>query len=188
MSSTPLVPRPSTDPATPRWQETLRDGTHVVIRPLDRLDGAAERDFLQALSPESRRFRFLGAVQRPSDRLIQQLTDIDQVHDVAFAAVVPEDAHQRIVGVGRYSTDPEAQTCECAVTVADDWQGRGLGAALMRHLIEVARARGIRTMESLDSSENLAMRDLAHYLGFHSTIDPDDARQVIHRLALQASQ
>ena len=187
MTTTPLVPRPSADPATPRWQETLRDGTHVIVRPLDRRDASAERDFIASLSPESRRFRFLGSVQSPSERLIQQLVGADQVHDVAFAAIVPEDAHERILGVGRYSTDAEGRTCECAVAVADAWQGRGLGAALMRHLIEVARARGIRVMESIDSSENVAMRDLAHHLGFRSTIDPQDARQVIHRLDLQAA-
>ena len=39
----------------------------------------------------------------------------------------------------------------------------------MKHLIEVARSRGIKRMWSMDSAENLAMADLAHYLGFKRT-------------------
>ena len=70
----------------------------------------------------------------------------------------------------------------------DEWHGRGLGTALMRHLIEVARARGIHRMESIDSAENVEMRDLARFLGFHTSTDPEDARQVIHRLDLAGSQ
>lgn len=183
----PLVHRPSQDPSQPRWVETLRDRTQVLIRPLAPTDREAERTFIAGLSAESRRFRFLGAIQAPSERLLDRLTEVDQLHDVAFAAVVPEGAGERIVGVSRYSTDPTGQTCECAVTVSDEWHGRGLGTTLMRHLIEVARARGIRTMESIDSAENVEMRDLSRFLGFHTVVDPQDARQLIHRLDLAGS-
>ena len=116
--------------------------------------------------------------------MIEQLTDIDYVHDVAFAAVVAEGAAERIVGVSRYSTGAGGRSCECAVTVDDDWQDQGLGTLLMKHLIEVARARGIRTMFSIDSAENTRMAELARHLGFHGRIDPDDASQVIHELVL----
>jgi GNAT superfamily N-acetyltransferase len=167
--------------------ETLRDRTRVLIRPLEKTDKQAERDFIQALSSESRRFRFLGSVQNPSERLLDQLTNIDQAHEVAFVAVVPDDSKQQIIGVSRYSADAHGGTCECAVTVADEWHDRGLGTALMRHLIEVARSRGIRSMFSVDSAENLDMRDLARFLGFSSETDPQDATQVIHRLDLDGT-
>ncbi|HEY0660312.1 MAG TPA: GNAT family N-acetyltransferase [Lysobacter sp.] len=184
MNSTPLVPRPSTGPDYPRWSETLHDHSHVLIRPITKQDQVAERVFIEGLSAQSRRYRFLGAVRSPSEQLVEQLTDIDYVHEVAFAAVTPEDAHERIVGVSRYSTDAEGRNCECAVTVSDDWQKKGLGTLLMKHLIEVARARGIRTMTSLDSAENVQMQDLAEYLGFRTRVDPDDTSQVIHELNL----
>lgn len=185
---TTLLHRPSQDPSQPRWVETLRDRTRVLIRPLAHTDRDAERAFIEGLSAQSRRFRFLGSIQAPGERLLDRLTDVDQVHDVAFAAVVPDGAGERIVGVSRYSTDPAGLACECAVTVGDEWHGRGLGTALMRHLIEVARARGIHTMESIDSAENIEMHDLARFLGFHTTTDPQDSRQVIHRLHLAGSQ
>ena len=168
----------------PRWSETLRDNSHVVIRPITRLDKGAEREFIEELTPEARRFRFLGQVGSPSERMIEQFTDIDYVHDVAFVAVIRHDSRERIVGVSRYCTDADGSRCECAVTVSEGWQNKGLGSLLMKHLIEVARSRGIGTMFSIDSAENQAMKDLASFLGFHTREDPDDSSQVIHELQL----
>ena len=179
----PLIPW-QTGPDHPRWTETLRDRTEVLIRPVRKDDAAEERTFIESLSPQSRRYRFLGQVRHPSSELIEQLTDLDYVHELAFAAVVHDDARDNFVGVSRYSTTADGTACEVAVTVLDDWQGKGLGSALMKHLIEVARSRGIKRMWSVDSAENLAMSDLAQYLGFTRTIDPDDGTQVIHSLQL----
>lgn len=171
-------------PDFPRWSETLADRSHVLIRPIVHADGAAERAFIEGLSLESRRFRFLGQVGHPSDATIARFTDIDYVHDVAFVAVVVEGGHERIVGVSRYGTDSTGLRCECAVTVDDAWHGRGLGTLLMRHLIEVARSHGVKSMFSMDSADNTRMSDLATFLGFRTRIDPDDSRLVIHELAL----
>lgn len=183
-STTPVGYRTSAAPEYPRWSETLRDHSQVVIRPIMPQDRDAERAFIEGLSLEARRFRFLGQVKCPSESLIAKFTNIDYVHEVAFVAVISEDGHERIVGVSRYSTDESGMNCECAVTVSDEWQNRGLGTLLMHHLIEVARARGIRRMMSIDLAENVRMQDLAHYLGFDTRVDPDDASQVIHELTL----
>jgi GNAT superfamily N-acetyltransferase len=185
IASTPLVHPSSAGTEYPRWSETLHDNSYVLIRPITAQDKDTERAFIEGLSAQSRRYRFLGAMACPSERVIEQFTNIDYVHDVAFAAVIPEDARERIVGVSRYSTDADGVNCECAVTVSDEWQQKGLGTLLMKHLIEVARARGIRRMTSIDAAENTKMQDLATYLGFHTRMDPDDASQVIHELDLE---
>lgn len=170
--------------AFPTWSDTLRDGTSVRIRPIGKDDKEAEREFIEALSPESRRLRFLGQMRHPSEKLLEALTDIDHIHEVAFAATMPGEQHDRFIGVSRYSTDSTGANCECAVTVDDRWHDRGLGTVLMKHLIEVARSRGIATMYSIDSAENAGMHDLAGHLGFHCHRDPDNATQVIHELRL----
>ena len=71
------------------------------------------------------------------------------------------------------------------MTVAEEWQHQGLGVLLMKHLIDMAREKGIRRMYSLDSAENVQMNDLARFLGFTARVDPDGAAQVIHELELQ---
>lgn len=171
-------------PDQPRWTEHLRDGTQVLIRPMNRQDGPAEHEFIQALSPEARRFRFLGAVANVSEKLLEQLTDLDYDRDIAFAALFRHDGKDVFAGVSRYSTSRDGSSCECAVTVREEWQNKGLGVILMKHLIEVAKGRGIKRMWSMDSAENTTMSDLARFLGFSSTQDPDDASQLIHSLWL----
>ncbi|WP_257388529.1 GNAT family N-acetyltransferase [Tahibacter caeni] len=177
-----LAPRPLS-PESPHWVEVLSDGTHVLIRPIGKADAGLERDFIRRLSPQSRRLRFLGQIGEPSAELIRRLTDIDYEHDMALVALLHRDGAKQEVGVARYGVSADG-SCECAVTVSDEWQNRGLATVLMTHLIAIARDRGIREMVSIDLAENGAMRDLAAGLGFRREPDPDDAMQVIHRLTL----
>lgn len=168
----------------PESAVTLLDGSEVTIRALHKEDADLERDFIRNLSPESRWMRFLGQIGEPSDSLIRKLTEIDYQHDMAFLALAREDGATHEVGVSRYSLAPDGQSCECAVTVADAWQGKGLGTALMRDLIDIARRRGIRSMFSIDANENERMRQLARDLGFKREQAPDDPTRVIHQLVL----
>jgi GNAT superfamily N-acetyltransferase len=171
-------------PGGPHWIESLADGTRVLIRPLREEDREREEDFIRRLSPDSRRFRFMGGFKEASPQLINQLMDVDYDQRMAFVALAHENGKLREVGVSRYSaTDAQGQ-CECAVTVADDWRQRGLGVLLMRHLIDLARRNGYQQMISLDAADNEAMRDLASYLGFHRRLDPGDSSQVTHTLDL----
>ncbi len=163
---------------------TLLDGSEVTIRALRKEDAELERDFIHTLSPESRWMRFLGQIGESSDSLIRKLTELDYRHDMAFIALSREGGTAREVGVSRYSLAPDGQSCECAITVADAWQGKGLGTVLMRDLIDIARRRGIRSMFSIDANENERMRELARDLGFKREQDPDDPTRVIHQLTL----
>ena len=165
------------------WHETLRDGTRVLIRPIRHEDGAVERAFIDRLSPESLAFRFLGHV-RVGDEMVRKLTDLDLSHDMAFVALRHDEGEKREIGVSRFYVSRDGLSCECAVTVSDEWQGRGLGSLLMRHLIDVARQRGIKVMYSIDAANNHKMRELAHSLGFERKIDLSYTSEVVHSLTL----
>ena len=168
----------------PHWTDTLSDGTHVIVRPIRKQDAELERAFIKRLSPKSRRMRFLGQIGEPSDDLIRRLTDIDYVTDMAFIALVHRDGQTREIGVSRYSASADGKFSECAVTVSDEWHNKGLATLLMRHLIEVARAHGIRKMVSYDAADNVEMRRLAAFLGFSRLADPADPGMVVHSLLL----
>jgi GNAT superfamily N-acetyltransferase len=165
------------------WHETLRDGSRVLIRPIGKEDAAIERTFIERLSPASRGFRFLGQM-KASDDMIRRLTEIDYRRDMAFIALRHEAGEKREIGVSRFCVSDDGASCECAVVVSDEWQGRGLGHLLMRHLIEVARQRGIKRMFSVDSSANRQMRGLAASLGFERKVDHDCPSEVVYSLDL----
>lgn len=181
---TPLATRAVPDGDLPRWVHTLNDGTRVLVRALRPADAELERAFICGLSPEARWFRFMGTINDPSDAMIQRLVDIDYVHDVALAALADINGTAREVGVARFSLAPDTQMCECAIAIADAWQQKGLAVILLRHLISIARARGITSMVSIEAASNQPMHQLAEFLGFVRVPDPDDPSVVVHRLAL----
>lgn len=166
------------------WIDSLRDGTPVLIRPLREADRERELAFVNGMSHRARRFRFLGDFKQVSASQLNQLMDVDYSRRMAFIALIHDNGVLREIGVSRYSATTDEKRCECAVTVADEWQHRGLGVLLMRHLIDYARRQGFRRMLSIDAMDNEGMRDLASYLGFRRDLDPNDSSQVIHTLDL----
>jgi N-acetylglutamate synthase-like GNAT family acetyltransferase len=88
------------------------------------------------------------------------------------------------VGVARYSPGTTSNTREMAVTISDEWQHRGLGTTLVKHLIDQAKLNGIKQLYSVDLEDNSAMDALAKDLGMASMRDPSDPRQVIYSLGL----
>jgi GNAT superfamily N-acetyltransferase len=165
------------------WIEALKDGRHILIRPLAQKDRAREHAFIKRLSPESRHMRFLAQISEPGAAMLDQLMDTDNKQRTAYIALVHDDGQLIEIGVSRYAATGDHQ-CECAVTVADEWQHLGLGTLLMDHLIKAAHKNGFQQMYSIDAANNAPMRDLAKALGFETHNDPDDSRQVIHRLYL----
>lgn len=152
------------------------------------LDVELERRFIEGLSPQSRRFRFLESMKSPSDALLKQLTAIDPATDAAYVAVLGSGNEERQIGVARFSALPDGNDCEFAVTVSDEWQHKGLGSALMKRLTDTARARGIESMHSSDAADNEAMHKFADHLDFHHERDPDDARQILYSVNLSTSR
>ena len=176
-----------TEPRGP-WNEVLRDGTAVVVRPIHEHDVELARRFIEGLSPQSRHFRFLEAMKSPSEALLKQLTAIDPSTDAAYVAVIGAGTEEREIGAARFSARPDGKDCEFAVTVSDEWQHKGLATLLMRRLIDVARSRGIESMHSSDAADNDSMRRFADHLGFQHQRDPDDARQVLYSVDLELRQ
>lgn len=195
MSAPPLQPPcpgspvPSDDPDVPdirvdHWVDPLRDGTHILIRPLEAMDRNREFIFIRNLSPQSRHSRFLASMREPGNQVLDQMMDIDYRQRMAYVALQMVDGVLTEIGVARYAATDIAGECESAVVVADAWQRKGLGKRLMIHLINAARFNGFADMLSMDSATNSHMRLLAQSLGFASRPDPLDATQVVHRLNL----
>jgi GNAT superfamily N-acetyltransferase len=164
----------------------LRGSDRVLVRPIHAKDVELARRFIEGLSPTSRRFRFLETMRSPSDALLKQLTTVDPLTDAAYVAVIGNGSEERQIGVARFSASADGDDCEFAITVADEWQNKGLGTLLMRHLIEVARSRGIESMHSSDPADNRLMRRFAKHLRLRHINDPQDSSLVRYIVDLKS--
>jgi RimJ/RimL family protein N-acetyltransferase len=141
----------------------LRDGSEVVIRQVRSSDAPLLADGFARLSPESRRLRFLRRKDELTPAELRYFTDVDHHDHEALGAV--DHADGRGVGVARYVRDAnDPHSAEIALTVVDDWQGRGLGTELLAQLSGRARAAGIRRFTALVSADNAAMTALLRRL------------------------
>ena len=175
-------------PRRDHWTETLADGRRAVVRPIRPDDVARNREFLEALSPPSKHFLFLGGIARLNDEELRRLCNPDHASSMAFVALAadPEGTESnRQVGVCRYAGAGSARGAEISVAVADDWQHQGLGGKLLGRLIDYARTHGVKRLYSMDSAANDRMRKLGAELGFAVSRDPDDSRQIILSLELR---
>ncbi len=159
-------------------------GEAITIRPIRLMDQAMEAEFVRGLSPETRRFRFLGSTRELSPDLLRSFCEVDGRHSMAFVATVRTDGRESEIGVARFAPNSAEDVREMAVTVADAWQHKGLGTALAEQLFAFAKGHGIRELYSVDSADNSSMRHLAADLGMTVRADPEDAHQVIYSKTL----
>ena len=83
-------------------------------------------------------------------------------------AVAKSNGHSRIVGGVRFVVT-EPGKAEVAFSVVDDYQGHGLGAVLMHHIIAIAREAGIREFVAEVLSDNAAMLAVFEHSGLITT-------------------
>lgn len=149
---------------------SLRDGRAVVIGRLTPADAPLVADAFERLSAESRRLRFLAPKPALTPAELRYLTEIDGHNHEALAAVEPETG--RGVAIARFVRDPDhPERAEVAVTVADDWQGQGLGKLMLSRLADRARAEHVRRFTALVSTDNRGMRTLLNHLDSDAAVN-----------------
>ncbi|KAB2313655.1 GNAT family N-acetyltransferase [Betaproteobacteria bacterium SCN2] len=146
------------------WQ--LPEGIDLIIRPIRPEDAEIEQAFVRGLSPESKHFRFVSALQELSPSMLARFTQIDYDREMALIAVTGKGGAETEIGVARYVINPDGESCEFALVVADEWQRRGIGRRLMDALMDIAREKGLKTMEGDVLAGNRNMLNLASALGF----------------------
>jgi acetyltransferase len=152
----------------------LVDGTDIVIRPIRPEDAEIERQFVRNLSEEPRYFRFMNNVQELSESMLARFTQIDYSREMALVAVTEEQDKEIELGVTRYTINPDGESCEFALVVADSMRGKGLGRLLMICLMDIARSKGLKIMEGDVLNNNQNMLKLMKRLDFTIAGNPED--------------
>ncbi len=132
----------------------------VFFRPLKPTDERRLKDLFYSQSEETTLLRFGIPLRRLSERQFQELVCIDFRHSMAIGAFVVDGGRERLIGVGRYCSEDGDEVAEAAVTVHDDYQGRGIGGFLLDYLAWIGRGRGVEAFQAEVMSLNPRMRHL----------------------------
>jgi GNAT superfamily N-acetyltransferase len=151
---------------------SLRDGSRVKIRPV--LPGDKQRflDGFARLSPASRYRRFLSPIDELTPEMLRIFTEVDYRDHFAYVALLSDELDEPGIGVARYVRLPDDPVAaEAAVTVIDEYQGRGLGTLLLEALGAVALENGIRRFSGVALAENAAIREVLESMGARVRFD-----------------
>ena len=148
----------------------LRSGSRVLIRPIRPEDKEALIDGLHGLTPESRYRRFFSLMPELSARQLRYLTEVDHRTHEALVATDPSTGDG--IGVARFiRSTTDSRVAEVAVAVVDDWQGRGVGTALLEALAARGREEGVERFTASVLALNRRMLDLLRRLGDTTVVD-----------------
>lgn len=138
---------------------TLGDGTELEVRPLTEIYREAVRDLHDRCSPESRRFRYFTSMPALPPRVFDRLCDRSKGQSL----VAGHDG--QVVAMANLMFTPDPGIAEMAFLVEDGWQGKGVGTALARRLVQIARDQGYAEVRASMLSDNARMRSLLVRLG-----------------------
>jgi acetyltransferase len=156
----------------------LPGGERITIRVVRPQDAGALQAYFRGLSGESRYRRFLGALAELTPKQLARLTMMDGPDELALLAFVETGDTSRLVGEAVLVTMPGSARSEMALSVADAWQRKGVGAALVADLECQARLRGARYLYGDVLRTNTAMKNFARKAGYALRSPFTDARLI----------
>ncbi len=166
----------------------LLDATSVAYHAIAPENASALQRFHHRLSERSIYLRFFAAKPELSDRKAGYFTNVDGINRFALVAVDPERP-QEIIGVVSFDREGATERAEYAAAVEDRWQGRGLGLALTRRLIDAALKRDIRVFTGVLLPENTRMLNLLRDLGLPERMRYEDGIEYVEiELSSQRSE
>ncbi|MCJ2031010.1 bifunctional acetate--CoA ligase family protein/GNAT family N-acetyltransferase [Methylobacterium sp. J-043] len=181
-------PRFAIRPYPSDWERRLDLGERCIqVRPVRPDDEGMFRAFFAQVDPEDVRLRFFAPVRDFSHAFLARLTQLDYSRAIAFVALdETAEEDRRMLGAVRLHANANHDTGEFAILVRSDIKGTGLGVALMRMMIDWARAEGIAVVEGSVLAENRPMRAVCRHLGFVEKSVPDDPSLVKATLTVGA--
>jgi acetyltransferase len=145
---------------------TLKDGSAIFLRPIKPTDGPLLLDLFQKLSRETIYFRFLTHLNRLQPEMLKQLVEIDYETHFTLVAIIIEDTKESVIGTCRYIVKQNTDHAELTVVLRDDWQKRGLGKVMVTRVVDIARSKGLASIEILLDYRNEGMKRIFASLGY----------------------
>ncbi|RYE56268.1 MAG: GNAT family N-acetyltransferase [Rhizobiaceae bacterium] len=180
----PADPTPAIAPVAPHWVGylTTRSGFEFYTRPAGPPDEAELGRFFEGVTPEDLRFRFLSSIRHVSQDRLEAMTSYDHRTTENFLAY--DKDRTTIFATAMLAADTALETAEVAIVILPGYKKRGASWTLLEHITRFAKARGMRTLESVESRDHHAAIELEREMGFKAFACPDDATLVVVRADL----
>jgi acetyltransferase len=143
-----------------------KDGEKFFIRPIRPEDAPLLVEHFNSLSPQTIYRRFFSPLKVLPHSMLARFTQIDYDREIALVALSEFGNKEKMLGVARVINEPDQINAEFSVVVADKYQGKGIGAALLWCCLQIAKTRGIEIVYGLVLAENTQMLALGRKLGF----------------------
>ena len=163
--------------------ERLSGGEQVRIRRVRVSDEDALQDLLYRLSDESTFMRFFGQTRTHPHQEVLRLVELDELSSVALVACVADT--DELIGIARADLDSRTGAAELGLTIADAWQGKGLGGILLADLTRAATAIGMTALIAEVLPANGRMQRALRHAGFLCTGCQPGPDPLTFRLSLQ---
>jgi acetyltransferase len=141
-------------------------GVDIFVRPIRPEDAPLLVELFESLSPQSVYRRFFTPLKRLPHSMLARFTQIDYDRHIALVALPEAEPGEKMLGVARAIIGRNLKEAEFSVVVGDPWQGKGIGAALLKRCISIAKERGIEKVMGTVLAENTQMLALGKKLGF----------------------
>jgi GNAT superfamily N-acetyltransferase len=148
------------DPRSYIFRHALKDGTQVTLRGARADDGPKIRQAFSKLVGETIYTRFFTSKAEISDAELKRVTGADFDRTVALLATIGSGDEEIVIGGASYvvlDTDPPGRSAEMAFTVEEDYQRLGVASLLMRHIVRIARAAGLTSLQADVLAHNAPM-------------------------------
>ncbi len=159
-------------------QVALKDGTTVTLRPIKPEDEPLWMKLLASCSKESIYLRFRYFFQWASHDVAARYCYIDYDREIAIVAEINDEAGRKLIGVGRLIADPDHESVEYAILIADAWQQKELGRFLTEYCLEIAHKWNLRKVVAVTTTDNRPMISVFQKLGFEVNYTADSSVEV----------
>ena len=156
----------------------LPGGTQIPFRIVGPDDATALQRLHARCSERTIYLRFFGPMRKLSDEQARYFASTDGVDHFGLVALDPQNPEE-IIAVVRYARKPGDERAEYAALVEDRWQGRGIGAALTRWLIDEARSNGVAAFYAPVKAGNERMLNVLRHLDLPERERVEDGEKMV---------
>lgn len=164
-------------PGTAASTLTTRNGFGFDVRPVQPGDEPALADFFAHVEKDDLRFRFLSAINTVRHHQLASMIDID--HDRTENILAFDIDGETIIASAMLAADADGKRAEVAMAIRADYKHKGISWTLLEHVAHLAKAKGYRSLESIEARDHHEAIEMEREMGFTASACPGDSTLIV---------